>query len=60
MPPPDAACLCQGIPGGLGCAIYVTGAHAAELIAGFWNDHTGGTHTPVERLPEVKGKGDPK
>jgi hypothetical protein len=59
-PPPAAACLCEGHPRGLRVAIYVEGETRAELIAGFWAEHRGGTHTPVVRLPEVKGQGDPK
>jgi len=60
IPDPDAACLCEGTDRGLRAAIYVAGETRDELIAGFWRDHTGGTHTRVARLPEVKHKGDPK
>jgi hypothetical protein len=60
MPPPDAACLCEGTRTGLRAAIHVGGDHRDQLIAQFWAAHTGGTHTPVGRLPDVRGKGDPK
>jgi hypothetical protein len=58
--PPDAACLCDGTPTGLVAAIHVDGDHAAELIAGFWQHHSGGRHTPTDRIPDRPGKGDPK